>query len=110
MGEGALLTSSAAITLGAVTATDGNAGGLVGKMEADAQLDFTNSTGLTLNNVTADGKDMYAGGLAGKATNSKFTALPQITAVEDATIKGNDAGGLVGWKYPLPLSKAKPLN
>lgn len=71
-------------------------GGLVGTMADSAKLDFTNVAALTMNSVSAAAKG-NAGGLVGYAINPKFIALPTITAVKGATIKGNDAGGLVGW-------------
>lgn len=74
-----------------VTASNGDAGSLVGKMLSGAQLIVGEIAPLSIPNVTASGN---AGGIIGSATDATF---PQISLVGDgSTIKGNNAGGLIG--------------
>lgn len=74
-----------------VTASNGDAGSLVGKMLSRSQLILNGIASLSISSVTASGN---AGGIIGSATDATF---PQISLVGDgSTIKGNNAGGLIG--------------
>lgn len=115
MGASSVLTITGIANIPEVKNEKANShtGGLVGTMDDGAELNFTGVSSLTLNSVTAATKG-NAGGLVGYASNPTFTAMPTITAVDGATIKGNDAGGLVGWmevsNQSEPFSLQNPLT
>ena len=81
MASGASLTISRTEEINkAVSATNGNAGGIVGKMEKDAKININDN--ITLNQtVTATGSN--AGGIVGSATDINFIVAPiKISALQ----------------------------
>lgn len=108
MEEGSSLTlHSLEGSLPAVSATNGNAGALVGTMNSGASLivdDSNLTTPLTIPNVTAS-KD--AGGIVGSAVDVSISGVNGITG--GATITGKNAGGLIG-QYSYSGTNGSAIN
>ena len=88
-----------------VAGTNGNAGGLVGEMKADASLTVASALNLT-GDVTAAGDGAAAGGLVGLAEDAVVTLKETVT--RSGSVQGaSESGGCIG---KTTYTKLKEIN
>ena len=75
-----------------ITSANGNAGGLIGTMNGNAEININNMPSVSLN---AESLSAYAGGLVGELT-SQATISGQAISVSGSISGANGAGGLFG--------------
>ncbi len=107
------VTSISGSDMTSVTAKNGNAGGLVGEMEAGSTLNVNGASSAfasPTSTITAKGSDHYAGGLVGKNFQATVTTNNGYTAIKN-TISGTaGAGGLFGYYKPILTSNTFSLD